>query len=110
MRSRRSAHPGAVFQGHAGRPDPFIDSILNGGAAEPPQGVQVLQGKTYQMSSWPKDFESEFDGIQGQRAVVSFTALVLPNDSYVVTDYRVLMYDKFKGTNSASGLTGCFML
>ncbi|MGA8660561.1 MAG: hypothetical protein WB586_30985 [Chthoniobacterales bacterium] len=57
-------------------PDPFIESILNRGTAEPSQGVQVLQGETYQISSWPKDFASEFDGIQGQRVVVSFTALV----------------------------------
>jgi hypothetical protein len=71
-------------------PDPFLDSILNGSAPEPSQGVQVLPGKTYQISSSPKDFESEFDGIQGQRVVVSFTALVLPNGTYAVTDYRIL--------------------
>jgi hypothetical protein len=71
-------------------PDPFIESILNGGAAEAAQGVQALPRKTFQINSWPKDFESEFDGIQGQRIVVSFTALVLPNGSYAVTDYRVI--------------------
>lgn len=71
-------------------PDPFIESILSGGAAEAAQGFEVLPRRTFQISSWPKDFESEFDGIQGQRVVVNFTALVLPNGSYTVTDYRVI--------------------
>jgi hypothetical protein len=78
-------------------PDPFLDSILDGSAPEPSQGVQVLQGKTYQISSWPKHFESEFDGIQGQRVVVSFTAPVLPNGTYAVTDCRVLGIAKARG-------------
>lgn len=94
VRCRRFAQPGAVFQDHAGQaepvPDPFIESILNGGAPEPSQGVQVLPGKTYQISSWPKNFESDFDGIQGQRVVLAFTALVLPNGAHAVTGYRVL--------------------
>jgi hypothetical protein len=45
---------------------------------------------------------------QGQRVVVSFTALVLPNGAYAVTDYRVIGIARGRGNQLVA--PGCFEL
>lgn len=69
--------------------DTAIESILGGASPQPSQDLQALVSKSYQISTKPRYFESKFDGVQGQRVVLSFTALVLPNGTYALMNYRI---------------------
>jgi hypothetical protein len=71
-------------------PDPFIEAITRGEAPATTEGIQELQGKSFQLSSKFEDFAPVVVGLQGQRVSIRFTAVVLPNGNCAVTRYQAL--------------------
>ena len=71
-------------------PDPFIEAITRGEAPATTEGIQELQGKSFQLGSKFEDFAPVVVGMEGQRVSVRFTAVVLPNGNCAVTRYQAL--------------------
>ena len=70
-------------------PDPFIEAILSGKQTPLPEGVQEIQGRTFQIQSASRVFQAVIPGVNGQRVELSFTAAVLPNGGCAVTDFQL---------------------
>ena len=70
-------------------PDPFIEAIVSGKQGPLSAGVQQVQGKAFQIKSTSRDYQAVIPGVHGQRVELSFTAAVLPNGEYAVTDFQL---------------------
>jgi hypothetical protein len=69
-------------------PDPFIEAMTRGEAPATTEGIQELQGKSFQLSSKFEDFAPVIAGLEGQRVSVRFTPTALPNGACAVTQFQ----------------------
>jgi hypothetical protein len=71
-------------------PDPFLETAARDEIPASGEGIQPLQGKSFQINSKFRDFAPVVAGVEGQQLSVQFTAAVLSNGSCAVTQYRAL--------------------
>ena len=69
-------------------PDPFLEAAARDEIPAIGEGIQALQGKSFQISSKFRDFAPAVAGVEGQKISVQFTAAVLSNGMCAVTQYR----------------------
>jgi hypothetical protein len=93
---------------HAGQiapiPDPFIEAVVRGETPVMGEGIQVLQGKSFQINPKFQDFAPLVAGVEDQKVSIQFTAAVLINGNCAVTQYRAMALAKAsKGQTSSVG-------
>jgi hypothetical protein len=69
-------------------PDPFLGAAVRGEIPAIGEGIQALQGKSFQINSKFQDFATVIAGVERQKVSMQFTAAVLPNGICAVTQYR----------------------
>src|SRR6202047_2985795 len=69
-------------------PDPFLEAAVRDEIPAIGEGIQALQGKSFQISSKFQDFAPVVVGLEGQRVSAQFTAVVLPNGDCAITRYQ----------------------
>jgi hypothetical protein len=69
-------------------PDPFIEPVSRGEAPAITEGIQELQGKSFQISLKFEDFAPVTAGLEGQQVSVRFTAATLANGACTVTHFQ----------------------
>jgi hypothetical protein len=58
-------------------PDPFIEAVVRGETPVMGEGIQALQGKSFQINPKFQDFAPLVAGVEGQKVSIQFTAAVL---------------------------------
>jgi len=85
-------------------PDPFIEAVVRGETPVIGEGIQALQGKSFQINPKFQDFAPVVAGVEGQKVSIQFTAAVLMNGNCAVTQYRAMALAKTsKGQTSSVG-------
>jgi hypothetical protein len=85
-------------------PDPFLEAAVRDQTPAMGEGIQVLQGKSFQISSKFRDFTPVVAGVEGQKVSMQFTAAVLSNGTCAVTQYRAMaLATTSKGQTSPIG-------
>ena len=85
-------------------PDPFIEAVVRGETPVIGEGIQALQGKSFQINPKFQDFAPVVAGLEGQKVSIQFTAAVLMNGNCAVTQYRAMALAKTsKGQTSSVG-------
>ena len=69
-------------------PDPFLEAAVRDEIPAIGEGIQTLQGKSFQISSKFRDFATVVAGVEGQKVSMQFSAAVLSNGICAVTQYR----------------------
>ena len=85
-------------------PDPFLEAAVRDEIPAIGEGIQALQGKSFQISSKFQDFAPVVAGVAGQKVSIQFTVAVLSNGICAVTQYRAMaLATTSKGQTSPIG-------
>jgi hypothetical protein len=85
-------------------PDPFLEAAVRDEIPAIGEGIQALQGKSFQISSKFQDFAPVVAGVEGQKVSMQFTVAVLSNGICAVTQYRAMaLATTSKGQTSPIG-------
>ena len=85
-------------------PDPFLEAAVRDEMPAIGEGIQALQGKSFQISSKFQNFAPVVAGVEGQKVSMQFTVAVLSNGICAVTQYRAMgLATTSKGQTSPIG-------